>query len=225
VGRNLMLHLNEVFAYFPGGAAQGPSRGVAFRDLYLTDGQRMGIVQTMGVQVGLPEILHVLRQRWARSALGRTRTAQEFARLPALIAARLLGQAGLFVGLLEDLPYAENRVESRDGQIAVTYRLAPELLARRRRFRALIRRNLSPTRTLFLNSAPEPNWGHPCGTLRMGTDPATSVTGPDGRVHGVDNLWVADAGLFPTSTGVNPSLTIAALALHVAGGILEGARP
>ena len=55
--------------------------------------------------------------------------------------------------------------------------------------------------------------------MRFGTDPASSVLRPDGRAHDVDNLWVADASFMPTSMGVNPSLTIAAFALHVAGGM------
>jgi choline dehydrogenase-like flavoprotein len=222
LGRNLMFHLNEVFAHFPGGADPGPVRGLALRDLYHVDGQRLGMVQAMGITVGMDEILHVLRTRAARWPGGRARLVTEGLRLPALVAHRLLGRAALFVGLLEDLPYAQNRLRPDPARIAVDYRLHPELLSRRRLFRRLIARRLG--RTLFLQQTPEPNWGHPCGTLRMGTDPRVSVTGPDGRVHGLANLWVADAGLFPTSMGVNPSLTIAALALRAAHLILTGAR-
>jgi choline dehydrogenase-like flavoprotein len=57
---------------------------------------------------------------------------------------------------------------------------------------------------------------HSCGTCWMGRDATTSVTDPSGRVWGFDNLFVADASLMPTSSGVNPSLTIAALGLFVA---------
>jgi choline dehydrogenase-like flavoprotein len=57
---------------------------------------------------------------------------------------------------------------------------------------------------------------HQAGTCRMGTDPATSVTGPDGRVHGHDNLWVADASVHVTNGSVNPALTIMALAHRLA---------
>jgi len=39
---------------------------------------------------------------------------------------------------------------------------------------------------------------HPCGTCRMGPDPADHVVGPDLKVHGVDGLRVADASIFPT---------------------------
>lgn len=57
---------------------------------------------------------------------------------------------------------------------------------------------------------------HQAGTCRMGTDPATSVTDPDGRVHGHDNVWVADASVHVTNGSVNPALTIMALAHRLA---------
>ncbi len=56
---------------------------------------------------------------------------------------------------------------------------------------------------------------HQAGTCRMGTDPATSVTDPLGRVWGHDNLRVADASLLVTNGGVNPVLTILANAMRV----------
>ena len=58
--------------------------------------------------------------------------------------------------------------------------------------------------------------GHHIGTARMGTDPGSSVTNADGRVHGIENLFVAGAALFPTSGQANPTLTIVALALRLA---------
>ena len=133
--------------------------------------------------------------------------------VPAALAQKLMGSAQIFVGLMEDLPYRENRVGA-DG--AVHYTLHDELKARRQAFRKAIRHAFRGQRRMFLGFAPDLNWGHPCGTLRFGTDPASSVLRPDGRAHDVDNLWVADASFMPTSMGVNPSLTIAAFALHVA---------
>lgn len=57
---------------------------------------------------------------------------------------------------------------------------------------------------------------HQAGTCRMGADPATSVTDPDGRVHGHHNLWVADASVHVTNGSVGPALTIMALAHRLA---------
>jgi len=64
-----------------------------------------------------------------------------------------------------------------------------------------------------------PTSRHVMGTLRMGSDPATSVVGPDGRFHDVDNLYACDGSVFPTSGGWNPTLTIFANALRVAHGL------
>jgi choline dehydrogenase-like flavoprotein len=56
---------------------------------------------------------------------------------------------------------------------------------------------------------------HPMGTCRMGGDPAVTVADATGRVRGVDNLWLSDASVFPTSLGVNPQVTIMAVGLTV----------
>ncbi len=57
---------------------------------------------------------------------------------------------------------------------------------------------------------------HQAGTARMGSDPATSVTDPHGRVHGHPNLWVMDGSVHVTNGGFNPALTIMALAARSA---------
>ena len=56
---------------------------------------------------------------------------------------------------------------------------------------------------------------HLMGTCRMGTDRRNSVTNADGRTWDIPNLWICDASLFPTSGGVNPSLTVQALACRI----------
>lgn len=53
---------------------------------------------------------------------------------------------------------------------------------------------------------------HPQGGNPMSDDRRIGVIGSDFRVHGSDNLFVADASIFPTSIGINPQLTIMAMA-------------
>jgi choline dehydrogenase-like flavoprotein len=60
---------------------------------------------------------------------------------------------------------------------------------------------------------------HILGTCRMGGDRATSVVDADGRSWDVNNLWICDGSLFPTAGGVNPSLTIQALACRMGARI------
>jgi choline dehydrogenase-like flavoprotein len=57
---------------------------------------------------------------------------------------------------------------------------------------------------------------HQMGTCRMGVGRKTAVCDENGQVHGVPNLYVSDASLFPSSSGVNPMITIMALA-HIVG--------
>ena len=229
VGRNLMFHLNEMLAVWPrhGAGFEGPSKAVSFRDLYYHQDHRFGTVQAMGIDASYGEILHYLRLMIARSpALSRLPGARDLARLPAMAAARMFGSAKVFVGLIEDLPYAENRVTydaNHPRRISFTYDFAPELLTRRRAFRRALRHAFRGQWRMFLGQLPEPNFGHPSGTTRMGIDPATSVLDANCRAHGVQNFYVVDAGVFPTSLGVNPSLTIAANALRVAEHVVKGA--
>lgn len=60
---------------------------------------------------------------------------------------------------------------------------------------------------------------HPMGTARIAPDPRRGVCAPDGSVHGVEGLYVADASLFPSSVGVNPMMTVIAFAKRVSGGL------
>ena len=70
-----------------------------------------------------------------------------------------------------------------------------------------------------------PDTKHLLGTTRMGTDPAASVTDPWGRLHDVENVWIADGGLYPTSTAFNPTLTQQALAWRTAAYMADPGRP
>ncbi|WP_279599181.1 GMC family oxidoreductase [Methylobacterium sp. J-076] len=58
--------------------------------------------------------------------------------------------------------------------------------------------------------------GHHIGTTRMSANPTGGVVDPQGRVHGVANLHIAGASVFPTSSQANPTLTVVAMALGLA---------
>lgn len=221
VGRGLMFHLSEMVALWPrrGQPAAGATRAVAFRDLYTHGGKRLGLVQSMGLAADAGQIAVYLKEVVARSWLNRVPGITRAATLAARLGERIFGNATVFVGVLEDLPYHGNRVlphpDDREVPL-IEYRLHDELLERRLVFRLVIRRKLGRTRTLLLGFGPDLNFGHSCGTLRFGTDPRTSVLDASCKAHDLDNLYVADASFLPTSMGVNPGLTIAANALRVA---------
>jgi choline dehydrogenase-like flavoprotein len=117
----------------------------------------------------------------------------------------------------EDLPLPENRVEV-DGAGRIHLHWKPtnveahdELV--QRTSRALRRAGYPFIFTQRLGTAAT---SHQCGTARMGIDAATSVVDPTCKAHDLDNLWIVDASVFPSSAAVNPALTIAATALRVA---------
>jgi len=64
---------------------------------------------------------------------------------------------------------------------------------------------------------------HPMGTARISAA-GDGVCASDGSVHGVNDLYVADASLFPTSVGVNPMMTVIAFAARIAAELAKSAE-
>jgi choline dehydrogenase-like flavoprotein len=62
---------------------------------------------------------------------------------------------------------------------------------------------------------------HPTGTARMGADDQRSPVDTDGRLRGIDGVWVADGSVLPTCPEVNPQISIMAMALAIADGMGE----
>lgn len=117
----------------------------------------------------------------------------------------------------EDLPLSENRITlSPDGRIGL--RWTPTNTAPHQRLMDVTQTVLERIGFSEFHRVTMPLRvvNHQCGTLRMGIDPRESVTDALGAVHGFDNLYVADAGLFPSSAATNPTLTIVALAYRLA---------
>lgn len=65
---------------------------------------------------------------------------------------------------------------------------------------------------------------HPSGTCRMASEPGAGVVDPDGRVFGLENLYLAGACVFPTSGTANPTLTVVALALRLGDHLVARLR-
>jgi choline dehydrogenase-like flavoprotein len=64
---------------------------------------------------------------------------------------------------------------------------------------------------------------HQVGTLRFGDAAATSVLDHFCKAHDLTNLYVVDASFFPSSSAVDPALTIAAQAIRIANHLIAGA--
>lgn len=221
VGRGLMFHLDEYFAIWPKKAVpgDGPSKSIAFRDLYSRNGDRFGMVQSLGVDATYGIVAMHIKQLYERSRFPKLKLVHNGLNVLAAVACRYFGNAKIFAGMVEDLPRYENRVifDPDDPDVPVFhYEIPEELHHRRRLYRSAIRKAMKGMRLFHLTKGPQINYGHPMGTLRFGDDPKSSVLDRSCRSHDLANLYVADASFMPTSTGVNPSLTIGANSLRVA---------
>jgi choline dehydrogenase-like flavoprotein len=124
----------------------------------------------------------------------------------------------------EDLPLRENRVTLAGETLRISYTPTNQASHKRliAKLRSLLRHigceagTLIPREAYFSKRIDVAGTGHQNGTIRFGHDPATSALNVDCRSHEVDNLYVVDASFFPSSSAVNPTLTIIANALRVA---------
>jgi choline dehydrogenase-like flavoprotein len=140
----------------------------------------------------------------------------------------------------EDLPDPDNRVTlDRDGNIVLAYTPNNEEGHKRliKKLEGLMQQQTKCrvhghechvglfSRNLFVGQRiPLAGVAHQNGTIRFGRDPMTSVLDAHCKAHDVDNLYVVDGSFFPSSSAVNPALTIMANALRVADHLRERLR-
>lgn len=96
-----------------------------------------------------------------------------------------------------------------------TFQLTEQRWCQGQDFEAYIERvRATPTEDLAPSSA------HQMSSCRMGSDPQTSVADGRGELHDVPGVWIGDASALPTAPGVNPMITIMALARRTASYML-----
>ena len=223
VGRYLMRHYNKiVFGIFP----QPPNPGggfhkqLAIHDFYFGDA---ALRYPRGKLGGM--------QQLASPPAGLVR-----AQLPSFIGSACARWVDHLTGLLtiaEDQPQYENRVlldgVATDGvglpRLQITHRYSERDRAAGRalveRASAILRR--AGAWALYRHRIN--TFSHALGTVRMGADPRTSALDAECRFRGLENLYVVDGSVMPTSAAVNPSLTIAANALRAAHRLAGHSSP
>jgi choline dehydrogenase-like flavoprotein len=216
VGRHYMCHNNSML----NALSREPNptefhKTFALNDFYFGDGEYglpMGSVQLMGK--AHPEVL----------AEGAPRGT------PKKILALMASHGLPFWVISEDLPDPENRVRLGDGgRIEIHYRennLEPHDRLKKKLKQIVSHagceeERLIPTNLYIGGKIPIAGVAHQCGTVRFGRDARTSVLDPDCKAHELDNLYVVDASFFPSSSAVNPALTIMANALRVGARLRE----
>ncbi len=129
----------------------------------------------------------------------------------------------------EDLPLPENRVTlDKKGNIVLSY--SENNLEGHKRLQKKLRwilehsgceTHLLPNNVYLGKKIPIAGTAHQCGTIRFGNDPKTSALNTNCRAHEVENLYVVDGSFFPSSSAVNPGLTIMANALRVGDHLIS----
>ncbi|BBY96209.1 dehydrogenase [Mycobacterium gallinarum] len=222
VGRNLMRHLMDMIEIWPESDSKitAQNKEIGLNDFYFWEGQKYGTVQSAGSAEGPMELMTNrpgLQAKALRLVGPAARRVYE----------RFFSGGLVLASILEDLPYLDNRVllsgESTSNgrqRLRIQYRIHDNESARRATFLRQLKDLFKPFRTLVLPVAKSNTTvGHVSGTCRFGTDPKSSVLDPQNKAHGVDNLYVVDSSFFPSSSGLNPSLTVAANALRVAAHV------
>jgi choline dehydrogenase-like flavoprotein len=151
--------------------------------------------------------------------------------MPNIVAEAIANHSLAWLVITEDLPNIHNRVRVEGEKLFIDYtnnnESAFDRLTRRwvevlksidsRHENKQISAHISQKMTVK-------EAGHQCGTCRFGEDPQNSVLDINCRTHDVDNLYIVDGSFFPSSTALNPSLTIIANALRVGEHLLERMR-
>jgi choline dehydrogenase-like flavoprotein len=130
---------------------------------------------------------------------------------------------------VEDLPDPDNRVTlDADGNVVLSH--TPNNQEPMEQLYHRVTKHLShlgmhphhliPRDVYMKNDVPVAGCAHQAGTVRFGSDPATSVLDTDCKAHELDNLYVVDTSFFPSIGAVNPALTAMANALRVGDHLL-----
>jgi choline dehydrogenase-like flavoprotein len=228
VGKNLMTHSHEAFfvvATLPEGPTTVHSSGHTFAIQDFYDARDHGIALATTLE---PRALGAGHGFWARLA-----AQSPYAPSDELQRKQYLGRfshALAVVTMVEDLPQPTNQVRlsplRKDGfgmplpcveYAAHHWDVAAAQFAADKGQQLLEACGAKDGFRLPLRS---PRY-HALGTCRMGSDAATSVVDATGRVHELNNLYIADGSVFVTSAGVNPALTIQAVALRIADQVLS----
>ena len=178
------------------------------------------------------------------------RSAKSFLRPDALAFAQLVGLSlkqllvespffahiGVMIMQAEDAPQPSNRIDL-DPTLRDVFGLpAARLTYNNHAFELDAKAFYQPKMLEILEAAgaqfgffqpydPVPDSRHVMGGLRMGSERQSSVCDALGKFHDVDNLYCSDGGVFVTSSGYNPTLTIVALAIRTAGNIAYPGQP
>jgi choline dehydrogenase-like flavoprotein len=221
VGRGLMFHLIQPFVVRGprGSSAAGPAKSISSRAFNVIDGRKLGGFQSYARRVTAAHIAHFIIAVAERALPFRLPGLYLGALAIAAASAPMFRDRVLFAAETEDFAYPENRVapdQRSPSGYSILYNPPKDLMERARLLRKQLSEHLRGRGLMFVSAGDDLNFGHPAGTCRFGDSPSHSVLDRNGKVHGVANLYVADASFMPSIAATSPALTVAAHALRVA---------
>ncbi|NOR69486.1 MAG: FAD-dependent oxidoreductase [Methylomarinum sp.] len=226
VGKYLMRHYIDLFAIKLKGinVFTESQKQIGFNDFYNTEQGKFGTVQSFGL---MPPIEVVIEELTGSLPFGLNKPAlwgmNNFAPIMNYFYQYYFQNKLIFASIMEDLPNRNNAINFKKGQIEFSYTLPTTEKQRIKELRKQVINAFSPLPITVLKQADNnQRLAHACGTCRFGDDPTSAVLNRFNKTHDIDNLYITDASFFPTSGGINPSLTIAANALRVADSIIKG---
>ena len=223
VGRNYMFHTTSAMTSIMAHEAKAVfPKTYAIMDYYFKDKDGgfdypMGQIQSLPAANGAyveGQISHII-PHWV---------------IPNFISDWLGKHMVSFMIMSEDLPKLDNRVSLTNyGKILLDY--TPNNLVGHKRLIKKLKEALHGY-SLGNRLMYEPHFeidqmipllgtAHQCGTIKFGNNPKDSVLDINCKAHDLDNLYVTDSGFFPSSSAVNPALTIIANSFRVAEHIKE----
>ncbi len=222
LGRYLMRHYIDLFAIDVADIQvnEESQKQIGFNDLYQLQEGKFGTVQSFGQ---MPPIEVVMEELSGGVPFGGSLLSALFKMTKPVMAwgyEKHFANKLVFASIMEDRPDYHNRVWSEGNALSLYYKVSDEDRKKIKQFRKMIVKAFEPFSVNVMKQADSnKRIAHACGTCRFGEDPAQAVLNRFNQAHDISNLYVVDASFFPTSAGINPSLTIAANALRVADHI------
>jgi len=223
VGKNLMRHLIDLYVVDAKSLeTNGATKQIAFNDFYHLQEGKGGTVQSFGKMPPIKMILQDIFRDISFHSKIASSIAQLFAPFLGYFLKNIFSQSIVLASIVEDSPCESNRVLNTTDQTSFIYKVQNadknRLDGMRRKMHEALKEKL---KMKIYGGEKNTLLGHACGTCRMGLDPKNSVVNKEGRTHDLENLYIVDSSVFPTSLGVNPSLTIVANALRIAKGLVS----
>ncbi len=219
VGKNLMFHLSDFYAIKPkiNARKSEPQKSISTNYFYENLGIKMGTFQSVGIPINSEYFFKFIIKIKEKNKLFRI-LPEFFYKVAANIFTKIFEKYTIFASIVEDYPDNTNKISIDDlGQIIVNYEISQSSRYRNNNFRKMLKTKLKKDFSVVSTSnKTNINLGHATGTCRLGIDPSKSVLDINNRCHDLSNLYICDSSFFVTSSGVNPSLTIAANAIRVA---------